>query len=152
MRPHFQDIRHLVFLFVLFLVAIACFFALRKALTPAGFGFYGHYRAGSLDDNRARPLKFAGQAECVLCHDTQDAVRQKGKHARIACEACHGPQAAHANMPAVHKPRISDVSTLCASCHEKSAAKPKWFKQVQRAEHAGDTACSDCHQPHSPAM
>lgn len=152
MRTKFQDVRHLLFLILVFFVALAGFFALRAALTPANFGLYGHYRPGSLDDNRAHPVKFAGQGECILCHDTQDAARQKGKHAKVACEACHGPQARHANEPAVHKPKIADASALCASCHEKDRAKPKWFAQVQRTEHAGDTACAECHKPHNPAM
>lgn len=46
-------------------VAIDRMLVVRGAVVPPGFGKYGHYRAGALDLNRAKPVRFAGQAVCA---------------------------------------------------------------------------------------
>jgi len=97
-------------------------------------------------------LTFAGQAQCVECHDEEAKLRAAGKHARVACEACHGPQAAHAGDFVNVKPQLPDVAKLCARCHEQDAAKPKTFPQVVTAEHSGGVVCNTCHQPHNPHL
>ena len=66
----------------------------------------------------------------MLCHDDEAKARAAGKHAHVACEACHGPLAQHADDPAAHVPQLPDVANLCRRCHEKDAAKPKNFPQV----------------------
>ena len=94
---------HLVRVAGLFLAGIVCFVVLQALLTPEGFGRYGHYRAGALDDARARGLTYAGRAACVECHaDAADAAKGGG-HAAVHCEACHGPLAAHAADPSKPK-------------------------------------------------
>lgn len=123
---------------------------IRSAVVPKGFGQYGHYRAGALDLIRQKPVAYAGQQECVLCHDAEAATRAAGKHAHVACEACHGALAKHAGDPSAMVPKLPDVANLCRRCHEKDAAKPKWFPQVVTAEHSGGMSCKDCHQPHNP--
>ena len=64
----------------------------------------------------------------------------------MACEACHGPLATHANDPSALKPTLPNVADLCRRCHEKDAAKPKKFPQVVTAEHSQRRALQ--HLPH----
>src|ERR1043165_7171014 len=100
------------------LAALAIFLIVRSAIIPKAFGQYGHYRPGALAMVRSRPIAYAGQSTCVLCHDDQAKVRAAGKHAGVACEACHGPQATHANDPSSVKPKLPEVADLCRRCHE----------------------------------
>ena len=132
--------------------ALAIFLAIRSAIIPKAFGQYGHYRPGALDLVRQHPAAFAGQDTCVLCHDDEAKTRAAGKHAHVACEACHGPLAQHADDPAAHVPTLPDVATLCRRCHEQDAAKPKNFPQVETASHSGGMVCDSCHQPHNPHL
>jgi predicted CXXCH cytochrome family protein len=141
---------HLVRVAVLFVAGFGAFLVLQALLVPKGFGEYGHYRAGALDDNRARPLAFAGRAACLDCHSDVGDVIGKGKHATVHCEACHGPHAAHAADPSTAKAVRPDSRVLCARCHQASVARPAAFPQVEIADHAGGEACTSCHTPHSP--
>jgi hypothetical protein len=133
-------------------VGLALFIALRGVVIPPGFGKYGHYRPGALDLVRSRPISYAGQQQCVICHDEEAKVRSEGKHAHVACEACHGPLAKHAEDPGSVIPKLPDVAALCVRCHEKDAAKPAGFPQVASAEHSGGMVCNTCHKPHSPKL
>ena len=135
---------------IVLLIGLGLFLAIRGAVIPKEFGKYGHYRPGALAATREHPISYAGQGTCVICHDEQAAVRAGGKHARVACEACHGPQAKHADDPSALKPKLPDVATLCVRCHEKDGAKPKAFPQVASAEHSGGMLCNTCHKPHNP--
>ena len=119
---------------------------------PSDFGKYGHYRAGALDDLRARPVKFAGHETCEACHSDQAAEKSKGKHARVGCEACHGPLAKHAEDPTSLVPQKPDTAVLCVRCHEANTAKPKGFPQVVSADHANGLPCNTCHKPHIPKL
>jgi cytochrome c553 len=151
LRIHLTDASHLVVLVLAFTAALLAFLALRYALVPAGFGSLGgHYRGPAVAQVAASPISFAGMASCVPCHDTEATSRAKGKHRSVACEACHGPLARHAEDPAAVKPARPETSKLCASCHEKDRAKPGWFAQVATAEHSGGADCKSCHAPHSP--
>jgi hypothetical protein len=137
---------------VVLIAALGVFLIVRAAVVPKGFGEYGHYRPGALDVARARPIAFAGQDTCVLCHDEEGKTRASGRHAHVACEACHGPLAKHADDPAANVPQLPDVANLCRRCHEKDAAKPATFPQVVTAEHSGGMKCDGCHQPHNPKL
>ncbi len=154
MRQLFRDAGHLIRPAVVLLAAFGLFLLIRSAFIPKAFGKYGHYDAGSLAVIRARPISYAGQETCVMCHDEVAKTRAAGRHAHVACEACHGPQAAHANAddPSAHKPQLPDVANLCRRCHERDAAKPKGFPQVATAEHSGGMLCNSCHQPHNPHL
>ena len=127
MRRLLRDWVHLIRPAVVLLAAMALFLVVRSAVIPKAFGQYGHYRPGALDTIRQRPVAYAGQGTCVLCHDDEAKVRAAGKHAHVACEACHGPLAKHADDPAANVPKLPDVANLCRRCHEKDAAKPKNF-------------------------
>jgi hypothetical protein len=152
LRQFLRDSGHLVRPAVVLIAALGVFLIVRAAVVPKGFGQYGHYRPGALDVARARPIAFAGQDTCVLCHDEEGKTRASGRHAHVACEACHGPLAKHADDPAANVPQLPDVANLCRRCHEKDAAKPATFPQVVTAEHSGGMKCDGCHQPHNPKL
>lgn len=141
---------HLVRVAALFAAGIGSFFALRAVFVPAGFGVYGHYRAGAIDDSRARPIAFAGRAACVECHSDVPEAARGGPHAAIRCEACHGPLAGHASDPTATSAVRPDPGVLCARCHAANVARPARFPQVEVAEHAGGEACTACHPAHNP--
>ena len=152
MGRYFRDSGHLIRPALVLLAAIGVFLVIRSAVVPKAFGQYGHFRPGALHDIRQRPISYAGQDTCVLCHDAEASARAAGKHAHVSCEACHGPLAKHANDPGSLKPKLPDVADLCRRCHEQDAAKPKGFPQVKTAEHSGGMACNSCHQPHNPHL
>jgi predicted CXXCH cytochrome family protein len=152
MRALFGHGEHLVRVAGLFLAGIVAFVVLRSLLIPQGFGEYGHYRTGAIEDNRARPVAFAGRAACLDCHDDAAQAAKGGGHAGVRCEACHGPLAAHAENPTEQKAEKPDATPLCLRCHQASVARPATFPQKDRAEHAGDESCVTCHVAHRPAI
>jgi uncharacterized CHY-type Zn-finger protein len=151
-RP--SDKQHLVRMAGLFAVGITAFFVLRWVMVPANFGLYGHFRPGALDDASGRPLHYAGRAACEDCHSDVVAARVGSRHARIGCEACHGPLYAHVQAGGEKKPTRPDSRVLCARCHETSPWKPKAYPQVVVAEHSPSGPCvaSGCHKPHAPKI
>jgi len=148
----FKDIEHLIRLAVVIVILLAIFLVLRAAVVPHSFGEYGHYRGAAIAETAARPIAFAGHETCEACH--ADVVEQKkqGKHVVVACEACHGALAKHADDPAAITPGKLDTAVVCARCHEANSAKPKGFPQVVTADHSGGIACDTCHQPHRPKI
>jgi predicted CXXCH cytochrome family protein len=151
MKIAWKDAGHLVRLVSLLAVGVGIFLAVRAAVVPKGFGQYGHFRPGALEDNRNRPLRHAGHAACELCHPDIAETKGKGKHVTVNCEACHGPQQTHVDDPA-KDPGKPDVRALCVRCHEKNAGRPVKFPQVVSKQHYDGGLCKDCHQPHSPGM
>ncbi|MCE5308204.1 MAG: hypothetical protein LLG20_11245 [Acidobacteriales bacterium] len=105
-----------------------------------------------MDDNRSRPLRYAGHQACEPCHEPVVSLKGQGKHAAVACEACHGPAYRHVEAMGDQKPALPAVVDLCRRCHEADAAKPKNFPQVVLAEHGGGEPCNSCHQPHKPNL
>lgn len=150
MRVLFGHKEHLVRVAALFLAGTGAFFVLRALFVPEGFGRYGHYRAGALDENRARPVAYAGRAACVECHSDVPEAAKGGRHEAIRCEACHGPLAGHAGDPGEHPAVRPDSKVICARCHAANVARPAGFPQVDVAEHAGEEACTTCHPAHQP--
>lgn len=149
MKRIFGSAEHLFRVLLLFAAGLAAFLGVKHLLVPQGFGKYGHYRAGALDDNRARPVSFAGRAACGDCHDDKPPLLAKGKHARVGCEACHGALGKHAEAPDELKPPRPDPAKLCLRCHGRLAGRAA-APQIDPADHAGDTACTECHSPHDP--
>ena len=147
-----RNAAHLIRPAVVLIAALGVFLVIRSAVVPKAFGQYGHYRPGALEMIRQKPISFAGQDTCVLCHDEEAKTRAAGKHAHVACESCHGPLAEHADDPGSHVPQLPDVANLCRRCHEKDPAKPQGFPQVATAEHSGGMLCNSCHQPHNPHL
>jgi hypothetical protein len=147
-----KDKGHLARMAGLFAFGITAFLVFRWLMVPAGFGLYGHYRAGALDDAGARPLHYAGRAACEGCHTDIVEARQGSRHARIGCEACHGPLIKHAQAPTEVKPTRPDGRVLCVRCHETNPWKPKGFPQVKVADHSDSGPCTACHKPHAPKI
>jgi hypothetical protein len=147
-----RDAAHLIRLAGVFVAGTLLFLVVRQQLVPAGFGKYGHYRAGAVDDARTAPLRYAGRAACLDCHAEPAEVLRTQKHAVISCESCHGALGAHAADPVAVKVVRPDTALLCARCHEANTAKPKWFPQVVAKTHAEGQPCGACHQPHNPKL
>jgi predicted CXXCH cytochrome family protein len=143
---------HLIRVAVLFLAGVLAFLVLQAFLVPKGFGVYGHYRAGAIEENRVRPVSFAGRAACVECHSEVPDAMKGGRHATVRCEACHGPLAAHAGDPTEKKAVRPDSRVLCARCHAANVGRPARFPQVDPAEHSGNEACTSCHKAHKPGL
>ncbi len=152
MQGRWKDSIHLIRPAAVFLAGLLLFLVVRAYIVPPTFGQYGHYRGAVLDEVRARPVKYAGQETCAGCHVEETEVKGKGKHATVACEACHGPAARHADDPGSMRPMKPEGTALCAGCHEMDAAKPKWFRQVNTKEHMPGMKCTECHAAHSPAL
>ncbi len=136
----------------LFGVGIAAFFVARALLVPPSFGLYGHYRAGALADNMNRPLHYAGAATCAECHPDVVEARKGSKHARINCEACHGPLEAHAQSPTDVVPKRPNGRELCLTCHQANVARPSTFPQIRVADHSPEGPCLACHKAHAPEI
>jgi hypothetical protein len=152
MKQVFAGAGHLVRLGLFAAVLVLAFFAIRHVLIPPEFGKYGHFRPAALDEIAARTPVFAGREACAVCHDDVAGAKARGPHAEVGCEACHGPLGRHAQDFSSQKPVLPDTAKLCVTCHEADAAKPKTFPQVASRDHAGETACGVCHNPHQPRM
>ncbi|MBI2212532.1 MAG: hypothetical protein HYU52_02710 [Acidobacteria bacterium] len=148
----FQNTRHLVRMAGIFAAGIVAFVGMRMLLVPEGFGRYGHYRAPAIGDNMKKPISYAGRDACAECHADVVEARKASKHVGIGCEACHGALALHTSDPAKSKAVKPKAAQLCPACHEQNVARPKWFKQVNGAEHSGGEACDSCHAPHAPEL
>jgi hypothetical protein len=149
MPPPFRAYEHLLRLALAFILALAAFAVARSLLVPADYGRFGPYRAAALDQNRAKPIAYAGQVACVDCHSDVAETRKGNAHERIGCESCHGPNAKHASDPEnpATKP---DPRATCAVCHTPNPSKPAGFKTVVFDEHAGTANCTECHAAHAP--
>ena len=152
MSNRFKNAEHLIRVAVVFLAGVVVFVLIRGMIVPKSFGQYGHYRGDALAEIAARPPAFAGHQQCETCHEEILNIKKTGKHINVACEACHGALAKHADDPSAMTPKKPDTAVLCAKCHEANAAKPKHFPQVVTKEHSGGMACGGCHQPHKPKI
>jgi predicted CXXCH cytochrome family protein len=147
----FKDVEHLLRLAGLFAVGLLVFGVARAELVPAGFGTLGHYRAGAIDDVRAKPLVHAGQAACAECHVDVVELRAAARHKAIACESCHGPLASHAAGDLL-KPARPKATPLCVHCHAANTGKSTRYPTVDIKDHAGGEECLTCHRPHNPKL
>ena len=148
----FKDVEHLVRLAGLFVAGLLVFAVARAELVPADFGKLGHYRAGAIDDIRARVPEYAGQKACAECHADIVELRAAARHKAIACESCHGPLARHAEDPGQLTPKRPEARPLCIHCHAANTGKSKRYPTVDIKDHAGDENCITCHKPHNPKL
>jgi len=139
---------HVIRAATLFAFGFLTFIIVRHVLVPPDFGVYGFYRAGALDEARAKPVVFGGRDTCAVCHGEVVDSQKTSRHAIVGCEACHGPLAKHAAGEFEPKPKVLNPRQLCLTCHVKMEGKYAAFPQVDPVEHAGETACTTCHQPH----
>lgn len=105
--------------------------------------------------------RYAGEAVCLDCHDTKAADIAKTLHgksadprtpaAKLGCESCHGPGAAHADNPEKVKPlqfttaNPDDATAMCTGCHA-AESQSMWSGSKHDAR---GVACTACHAVHS---
>jgi hypothetical protein len=147
----FRSYEHLVRLAAVFGVGALLFLGVRWLLVPDDYGRLGPYRMSALAANQARPIVYAGQVACLDCHTDVGEIRRANAHARVGCESCHGPLAAHAADPSIGAMR-PDPRATCAVCHVPDVAKPRGFKTVNFTEHADPGSCTTCHPAHAPKL
>ena len=150
MGSRFRNSEHLLRMIGLFVVGTSLFFVISRFMVPRDYGLYGHFRAGALTDERARPIAFADGAACAQCHDDIVASRKGSKHAAINCQACHGALAGHAEDPSAVTPVKPDAGKICVVCHTQLVGRPATMPQVDPADHSGGSPCNQCHNPHHP--
>ncbi len=137
----------------------------RHFLIPPTFGATGFYRADSLKDHMAWPVKHGTKISCNACHAEVAQTELDGKHAGLSCETCHAPESQHARAGE----KIADMPSTktgaqCAFCHAPLRARPETQHQIVFSEHLitlgiaepGDEipedVCYTCHDPHSPGL
>ena len=148
---------------VLVLVAAAVLgFIAKKIFTPDGFGKYGHYRAGAVQDEMGRELRHMTNESCLSCHPFIKQMHLNGVHRTVSCEFCHGPLADHvrdgAKVAVLPVKKGEEIKTLCLRCHNKIIrTRPKeYIKMVAMPQHLEekhvrvDHNCDQCHNVHSP--
>ena len=128
---------------------LGSYFTARHFLTPTSFGQFGWYRGKALVEVASAKPGYAGRKACEECHTEECDKLSKGDHKILACEACHGAGADHAQNPDMHKASVLTFSH-CVRCHEVDLARPKWHKQINPKTHYAGQVCSECHVPHQP--
>lgn len=151
-RPTWRDYEHVVRVAIVFAAAIGAFFMWRAWMVPKDFGLYGHFRAGAIKDIAALPVVYAGQADCVSCHSDIQELRKDGRHARIGCEACHGPLGQHARGETDVAPIRPSTRGVCLTCHTARVGMPAAFPKIVVKEHSDAGPCTECHKPHNPSL
>lgn len=171
MRGRFRHAEHVLRVAALFAFGFIAFAVVRSFLVPSDFGVLGFYRAGALDDIKARPIAYTGRAACEECHagiydPADDAPPPEGgerilatgwpvekeadnKHYILSCDSCHGPLAAHAEDPEKPVPEVGK-DKLCLTCHLEVTGRPKEQPQVLPGDHGENDPCVSCHRPHRP--
>lgn len=138
----------IVRLVLLTIFIVGTYVAARFCLKPSSFGELGFYRAEALTEQASRPITFAGKKACDECHSEEYQTLSKGDHKTLSCEGCHGAAKAHVENPDVNLEKLT--FSHCVRCHEASASRPKWLKQIQSREHYAGQRCTECHSPHEP--
>lgn len=135
----------------LLLVIILVIFGIARQLSvPETFGQYGRFRGDSIQENVNAQVSFAESGGvCAKCHPNVAAELGSAQHAAIDCQTCHGPGEKHRTGPKDASLKISDVKSLCATCHTTIAGR-QGIATVNPDTHSGGVACSKCHNPHQP--
>jgi hypothetical protein len=145
----FKDAGHLFRFAGLFVLAFLVFLVVRGYVVPKSFGQYGHYRGAAIGEIADRPVKFAGHEACEGCHADVQAVKGKGKHAHVNCEACHG--AIYQRLPAPEQPKQNLYQRFVALIVPPAPPEPLLLRHAEDpssvAPQLPDTAvlCARCH-------
>ncbi|MBI5399083.1 hypothetical protein HZB07_00505 [Candidatus Saganbacteria bacterium] len=145
-----SDSEHIKRLLIVIVAVVLGFVTMRLLFIPRDFGKYGHFRAGSLQENMDRPQNYAESAACQYCHEKNYTTWSNSRHKTVNCETCHGPANKHTEDPSAVKPTKPHARKDCLICHAINISKPKTFPQVSPREHFPDQICWTCHEPHVP--
>ena len=137
-------------LFIIFAGLGVMFIVVTWVAEPSSFGWYGHYRADALAELAARPPRYVPRDACAECHEEQATHHKDGVHAKITCQACHGPGDKHLEEPSTENIEKPVAAQFCLRCHGANYARPKNFPQIVVAEHTDGKACNVCHIVHNP--
>ena len=139
------------------LIALVLLF--RYFVVPDDFGThgrnftYGFHRLSNIDEWKAFPVKYRGSDYCVDCHDDKTGEQMASKHNIIQCENCHGPALEHPDNPELLA--IDRSRGLCLRCHANlpypNSLRSK-LVSVEPHEHNPESACVECHNPHTPDL
>lgn len=150
------DYRHVYPLLIIVGLGLATAFVVRHLLIPETFGKFGFYRAGALDDEKARQPRHTGRAACTECHEDIATLHAGDVHASVECETCHGMGGKHVKDNDAPMAR-ADAKEDCLVCHRLLDARPGGFPQVDWQKHYQfvgvkdpTTACVRCHSGHEP--
>jgi hypothetical protein len=144
--------QQVISLIILFAVLIAGLIVARILLVPKSFGEYGHYRADAVDEIKTQKVNYAGELICNECHDDIVDMKARSNHRNVACEACHGPAAAHVEAPDEFIPAAPRGRGYCPLCHGYDPSRPTGFPQIITELHNPGKACMTCHNPHDPLL
>jgi cytochrome c553 len=157
--------RYAVRLVVLLLSLGIIFFTGLRFFVPEGSELTGSYDAKSLLYIASAPVSYRGADSCAGadCHASLVSQWSEGAHGarkeQSKCEVCHGPQGEHPakvkKLPLVRGD--GDIVQLCLTCHRKMKARsttgqPQIVPQEHPYPHEGLLKCTQCHNPHSPAL
>jgi cytochrome c553 len=157
--------QYAVRLVVLLVAAGTIFFTGLSFFVPEGSKLTGSYDAKSLLYIASAPVAYHGSESCGTadCHALLFKTWSDGAHGahkeQSKCEVCHGAQGDHPGT--VKKlPKVrgdGDIVQLCLTCHRKMKARsttgqPQISPQEHPYPHEGMLICTQCHNPHSPAL
>ncbi len=163
----FRRSTHLIRGWAVLLVVIMVYVGGRSLFMPEGFGEYGHYRAGALEEIADQEPLFQGREICYECHDDIVDLVKKDTHHSVSCGDCHGPALKHVAYQSGEDdegiteedaalPKNKDRS-LCLFCHRRLRGKPRFFPQIDQESHYTflklkdrSVDCVECHSPHEP--
>ncbi len=136
---------------IVFVLLISGYIAARYLLVPETFGDLGHYRAASIDDIVAQPIKYTGHEICFECHDDIFEIKQASYHKDVNCEVCHGPGIEHVEDEDLEiLPPAPRERGFCPLCHEYNPSRPTGFPQIEVISHNPGEPCITCHNSHDP--
>jgi len=138
-------------LFLSFVLFVSIFVLIQRFLTPDSFGKYGHYRAYSIDDNKARVSYYKGEEKCASCHEDIFDLKDSDLHSEVKCESCHAPKIDANTDCEVMPPIVEGTIDFCGTCHAINLGRlKKGAPQLNFKEHKEGQNCIECHNAHAP--
>ena len=138
---------HLVRAGALLLTALSLFVVARYTSTQQSFEVVGLVKGNNAAQWASLAPKLGASELCVTCHQDVDLEWSRSPHTGQSCESCHGVGERHINFGAI----IGVAREICTTCHATIPGRPEYFAQVDLTSHYDLQACTDCHNPHSPA-
>lgn len=124
--------------------------AVRFVIIPRSLVAMDLHRESAVQRELVKPVKFAGSADCQMCHEDVSNKKRSGFHKNLSCEGCHGPSSQHAEDPDSGKPSAPRDRKFCPVCHAYDASRPTGFPQINPTTHNPLKPCIACHNPHDP--